>query len=60
MKVNGPQREGWVPFMIVALAGLIVIYAVSTLSLGQMPEAAVMAITAILVVAAYEYFIGWG
>lgn len=60
MKVNGPSDEGWKPFMIIAMTGLVVIYVVSTLSLERMPEAAVMAITGIVVVFAYEYFIGWG
>lgn len=52
--------EGWRPFLLVALAGLLIIYAVSRLDLEQFQSATVMVIVAILVVASYERFVGWG
>jgi tetrahydromethanopterin S-methyltransferase subunit E len=52
--------EGWRRFLLIAVAGLVAIYLVSRLDLGQIQSAAVMAIIAIVVVVAYERFVGWG
>lgn len=52
--------EGWRRFLLIAAAGLVAIYLVSRLDLGQLQSTAVMAIIAIVVVVAYERFVGWG
>ena len=57
-KGTGAQR--WRPFFLVALAGAVGIYLVSRLGLETFQQTAAMAIIGILVVAAYEYFVGWG
>jgi uncharacterized membrane-anchored protein len=59
-----PRRQAgsaqWRAFLVVAVAGALGIFLVSRLGLGTIQQTAVMAIIGILVVAAYEYFIGWG
>jgi len=52
--------EGWRPFLLIAAVGLVAIYLVSRLDLGQIEATAVMAIIAIVVVVGYERFVGWG
>ena len=52
--------ESWRPFLLLAAAGLVAIYFVSRLDLGQIQATAVMAIIAIVVVVGYERFVGWG
>lgn len=54
------REDGWKPFLLVAAGGVIGIYIASTMDLGTIPKTAVMAILGIIVVAAYEYYIGWG
>lgn len=53
-------RDGWKPFLIVALVGLLGVFLVPRLGLEAIPELVIMVIIVILVVAAYEYFVGWG
>ncbi len=55
-----PRQDGWKPFLIVAVTGSLGIYIASTLEIGTMQKTAAMAIIGIVVVAAYEHFIGWG
>lgn len=54
------HSTGWAPFMIVTAIALVLVYVVSTLDIGQVEAAAGMAIIGIVVVVAYERFIGWG
>jgi len=54
------DQDGWTPFLIVALVGLIGMFLVPRLGLDMIPEVATMAIIVIVVVVAYERFIGWG
>ncbi|MDZ7849533.1 MAG: hypothetical protein U5K70_01520 [Halodesulfurarchaeum sp.] len=54
------KRDGWKPFLVIAAAGAAGIYVASTLSIDTITKTAAMAIIGIVVVAAYEYFVGWG
>jgi hypothetical protein len=54
------RQDGWKPFLLVAALGVIGIYVASTMDLGSIPKTATMAIIGIIVVAAYEHYIGWG
>lgn len=54
------STDGWSPFLIVAAIALLLVYVVSTLEMGQVEQAAGMAIIGIVVVVAYERYIGWG
>lgn len=54
------RQDGWKPFLLVAVLGVIGIYIASTMDLGSIPKTATMAIIGIIVVAAYEHYIGWG
>lgn len=60
MGLKPAKRDGWPQFLVVAVAGAGVIYIASTLSMDPIPKTAAMAIVGIVVVVAYEYFIGWG
>lgn len=54
------RGDGWMPFLLVAAGGAVAIYIASTMDISTIPQTATMAIIGIIVVAAYEHFIGWG
>lgn len=60
MALKVAKRDGWLPFLLIAAAGAAGIYVASTLQVETFTKTAAMAIIGIIVVAAYEYFIGWG
>ncbi|MFB6086549.1 MAG: hypothetical protein ABEJ84_07055 [Halodesulfurarchaeum sp.] len=60
MARKGTSQDGWTAFFLVAVGGAVGIYVASTLPMDTIPKTAAMAIIGIVVVAAYEYFIGWG
>lgn len=60
MALKVAKRDGWGPFLLIAAAGAAGIYVASTLQADTIAKTAAMAIIGIIVVAAYEYFIGWG
>ncbi|MBS3761044.1 hypothetical protein [Halodesulfurarchaeum sp.] len=57
---TGAKRDGWRPFLLIAAAGAAGIYVASTLQIDTITKTAAMAIIGIVVVVAYEYFVGWG
>ncbi|MFW5965277.1 MAG: hypothetical protein ACOCY6_01525 [Halodesulfurarchaeum sp.] len=54
------RKDNWLRFLLVAALGLLGIYYTSTLGINTIHQTAAMAIVGIVVVVAYEYFIGWG
>ncbi len=60
MSEDPDQLEGWTPFLIVTAFALVLIYILSAVDLERFEQAAGMAVVAIVVVMAYERFIGWG
>ncbi|MFB6109702.1 MAG: hypothetical protein ABEJ60_02355 [Halodesulfurarchaeum sp.] len=60
MTTSDRWHTGWIPFLVVAALGVIGIYLVSISALDTLPRTTAMAAIAIVVVAAYERFIGWG
>ena len=60
MSEDPDTLEEWTPFLIVVAFALVLIYVLSSMELGQFEQAAGMAIIGIVVVMAYERFIGWG
>ena len=60
MSASDSWRDGWAPFLVVAALGLLGIYLASISTLSTLQRTAAMAIIAIVVVGAYERFVGWG
>ena len=60
MSEDPDKMENWTPFLVVAAFAVVLIYILSTIDLGQLEQAAGMAVVGIVVVMAYERFIGWG
>jgi putative N-acetylmannosamine-6-phosphate epimerase len=60
MTAKWTREDGWKPFLLVAAGGAIGIYIASTMDISTMPKTATMAIIGIIVVVAYEHYIGWG
>ncbi|MFP4530083.1 MAG: hypothetical protein ACLFNC_02200 [Halodesulfurarchaeum sp.] len=60
MDRTGAKRDGWKPFLLIAAAGTAGIYVASSLQIDTITKTAAMAIIGIVVVVAYEYFVGWG